>query len=145
MDSTRRRRRTIGIALLCCLIVPLSLTRTAQAAGRNIKNSTRTSVNASINAHAQGTSELPVTAVGTDRSVDIDLDVDQDRGRARAAVIPSGAVAADTSLGSIVRTLPPGCSSTVVADIGYQNCSGTWYQPQYAGMTLQYLMVRPPK
>jgi hypothetical protein len=145
VGSTRRRHRINGIVLLCGLIAPLSSALTAEAAGRNIKNSTRTSVNTSVNGHGQAASGLPVTVIGTDRSVDLDVDVDEGRGPARAAVVTSDTIVAETAVGRIVRTLPPGCSATVVADIGYQNCSGTWYQPQYAGMTLQYLVVRPPK
>ena len=56
-----------------------------------------------------------------------------------------GATAAITSavVGSMVRTLPPACQTVMVNGIGYSNCGGTWYQPQYVGTTVQYVVVAP--
>jgi hypothetical protein len=31
----------------------------------------------------------------------------------------------------------------IVNGIGYSNCGGTWYQPQYYGTTVQYVVVAP--
>ncbi len=47
-----------------------------QAAGRSIKNSTRTSVNGSVNAHGQAQAARRGMPTATDRSVDIDVDMD---------------------------------------------------------------------
>lgn len=47
-------------------------------------------------------------------------------------------------VGATVAALPVGCSSTVVNGIAYQHCGSTWYQPQYAGTTVQYVVVNPP-
>ncbi|MDP0919487.1 hypothetical protein Q6272_31025, partial [Klebsiella pneumoniae] len=46
-------------------------------------------------------------------------------------------------VGSIVRSLPPDCSTMVVNGISYSQCGNTWYQPQYAGSSVQYVVVNP--
>jgi hypothetical protein len=48
-------------------------------------------------------------------------------------------------VGSIVYSLPPACSMVVVNGISYQNCGSTWYQPQYMGTQVSYVVVNPPR
>lgn len=48
------------------------------------------------------------------------------------------------AIGSIVHSVPPSCVSTVVNGIAYQQCGSTWYQPQYAGTSVQYVVVDSP-
>ncbi|MAN12734.1 MAG: DUF6515 family protein [Pseudomonadota bacterium] len=57
------------------------------------------------------------------------------------------AVAATTAavVGSIVRSVPPSCTTTVVNGISYSQCGNTWYQPQYVGSSVQYVVVNPPR
>ncbi|SNS61204.1 hypothetical protein SAMN06295912_11071 [Sphingomonas laterariae] len=47
--------------------------------------------------------------------------------------------------GSVVTALPSGCSATVVNNYTYQQCGSVWYQPQYSGSTVQYVVVNPPR
>ena len=49
------------------------------------------------------------------------------------------------AIGSIVRSVPPSCSTVVVNGIGYSQCGSTWYQPQYVGTSVQYIVVNPPR
>ena len=64
-----------------------------------------------------------------------------------ATGVAIGATAAITSavIGSMVYTLPPACQTVVVNGIGYSNCGGTWYQPQYVGTSVQYVVVAPQR
>ena len=39
---------------------------------------------------------------------------------------------------------PPSCVPVVINGITYQ-CGSTWYQPQYAGSTVQYVVIAPPR
>lgn len=57
------------------------------------------------------------------------------------------AVAATTAavVGSIVRSVPPSCTTTVVNGVSYSQCGSTWYQPQYVGSSVQYVVVNPPR
>jgi len=49
------------------------------------------------------------------------------------------------AIGSIVRSVPPDCSTVIVNGISYSQCGNTWYQPQYAGSSVQYVVVNPPR
>ena len=61
-----------------------------------------------------------------------------------AAVATAAAVTA-AAVGSIVHTLPPSCSAVVVNGVTYQNCGGTYYQPQFSGTNVNYTVVNPPQ
>ena len=60
---------------------------------------------------------------------------------AAAAVI--GGTAA--LVGSMVNSIPPSCTPVVVDGATYSQCGSTWYQPQYAGTSVQYEVVNPPQ
>ena len=59
-----------------------------------------------------------------------------------AAGMAVGAVAGVTAaaIGSMAYSLPPGCSPYG----GYYNCGGTYYQPQYSGSDVTYVVVNNP-
>jgi len=61
-----------------------------------------------------------------------------------AAVVGTAAVTAAV-VGSVVHSLPPACSSVVVGGVAYQQCGSAWYRPQYAGTTVNYVVVNPPR
>lgn len=48
------------------------------------------------------------------------------------------------SPGTVVTTLPSGCSGVSVGGITYRQCGSVWYQPRYAGNTVEYIVVGPP-
>ncbi len=48
-------------------------------------------------------------------------------------------------VGAIVHSIPPNCSTVVVNGISYSQCGSTWYQPQYVGSSVQYVVVNPPR
>jgi hypothetical protein len=60
----------------------------------------------------------------------------------------AGAVAATVVtaavIGSVTRTLPPSCAPMYVNGLTYQNCGGTYYQPQYQGSNVNYVVVNQP-
>jgi hypothetical protein len=64
---------------------------------------------------------------------------------ARAAAVVGTAAVTAAVVGSVVYSLPPACSSVVVGNVAYQQCGSTWYQPQYAGTTVNYVVVNPPR
>ena len=63
---------------------------------------------------------------------------------ATAAVTATAALTA-AAIGSIVYSVPPSCVTTVINGMTYQQCGSTWYQPQYAGTSVQYVVVNPPQ
>jgi hypothetical protein len=66
-----------------------------------------------------------------------------DRGPSVAGVI-AATVATAIVVGAIVQSLPPNCSTVVANGIAYQNCGGTYYQPQYQGGGTSYVVVNQP-
>jgi hypothetical protein len=90
------------------------------------------------------------------RTTNVDVDVDghhggccdddwgdgdlDDNPLARGMVV-AGTVAA---IGSIVRQPPANCVPVAHGNVTYQQCGSTWYQPQYAGSNVQYVVVAPP-
>jgi hypothetical protein len=64
---------------------------------------------------------------------------------ARAAVGTAAVVGTAVVVGSMVSTLPPQCSQVIVGNVAYQQCGPTWYQPQYAGSQVTYVVVNPPR
>ena len=135
-------------------------------AAREVRNTTKTSVNRNTNTNANRNlnvnqnSNVNVNAnrnvnvnanrnvnVNTNRHIDVDVDVDRGYNPFATAVAVTAGVAVTAAIvGSITRTLPPsGCQPVLVGDILYQQCGPTWYQPQYAGPNVQYVVVVAPR
>lgn len=72
-------------------------------------------------------------------------DDDDDWNPIATAVGVTAAVAITSAVvGSIVRSVPPNCAPVNYGGMVYQQCGSAWYQPQYAGSQLQYIVVAPP-
>lgn len=48
------------------------------------------------------------------------------------------------AIGAVVNSVPANCVPVLVQGLTYQQCGSTWYQPQYVGTRLQYVVVPPP-
>ena len=88
------------------------------------------------------------------RDVNIDNDFDWDNGWdgccwhypvATGAAIAAGAAITSAAIGSVAYSLPSSCTVTVVNGVTYNNCDGTWYEPQFNGTTTTYIVVDPPQ
>lgn len=137
----KNSRKALVLPLAACLAAAALLAVPADAlAGREVKGNTRTNVNANVN---RNTNVNKNTNVNVNRNVDIDVHDDRRRGHpiATAAAITATAVV----VGSMVRSLPPNCSQVMVGNVLYQQCGGSWYQPQYAGTNVTYVVVNPPR
>ena len=92
---------------------------------------------------------LVFSNVNVNRNINMhrDIDIDVDRHYhgyhpvARAAGVAAAATVTAAVVGSIVYSLPPACSAVVVNGLTYQQCGGTWYQPQYVGTQVSYVVV----
>ena len=60
------------------------------------------------------------------------------------AAEPSDVVATSPEVGSVVSILPDGCVTTVVNGCVYRQCGSVWYQRQYTGSDVTYVVVRAP-
>lgn len=63
---------------------------------------------------------------------------------AAAAAVTAAVVTTAAVVGSIVHSIPPSCSALVVNGLTYQQCGSTWYQPQYVGTSVQYVVINAP-
>jgi hypothetical protein len=61
---------------------------------------------------------------------------------AAAAVVGATAAVTAAAIGSVAYSLPPDCGTMYN---GYYQCGETWYQPQYEGTDVQYVVVNPPQ
>jgi hypothetical protein len=61
-----------------------------------------------------------------------------------SAAEPSEVVATSPEVGSVVSLLPDGCVTTVVNGCVYRQCGSVWYQRQYTGSDVTYVVVRAP-
>jgi hypothetical protein len=61
----------------------------------------------------------------------------------QAAPPPAVAAGAPLPLGTVVSTLPGGCTPTPVGGVNYYYCGGNFYQAVYEGSTLKYITAKP--
>jgi hypothetical protein len=155
-----------GIALTMALLVVTATSWVLPEAteARQVRNTTRANVNRNVNHNANFNRNANVNrnvnrSQNIDRNVnvnrnynvnrDIDIDVDHHYGGyhpvATAAAVTAAATVTAAAIGSIVYSLPRSCSAVVVNGFTYQNCGGTWYQPQYAGSQVTYVVVNSPQ
>ncbi|MGH8439787.1 MAG: hypothetical protein ACRERW_12130 [Pseudomonas sp.] len=93
--------------------------------------------------------------VNIDNHRDVDIDVDGG-GRygydddyhpiAAAAVVTATVVATAAVVGSVFRPsqMPSDCVQVMRYNTAYLQCGSTWFQPQYQGSNVTYVVVSPP-
>lgn len=118
----------------------------------NVRSTSGASINGNHDRNVNRNSNRNVNR-NTNINRDVNIDVDHHGGwdndwndhyHPIAAGVAMGATAA--IVGSIVSRPPTtGCVTQVYNGISYTQCGSTWYQPQYAGTTVQYIVVNPPK
>ena len=163
-----------GNRLIASAMAALMLVTSTSALAYATRGTTRTSVNstsvnrsasvnsASVNrsASASSTSVNRTASVNTanvnrnvnvnSTTVNVNRNVNVNTGCCYNNVGTAGAVAAGVAAGIVVGSviaasaLPPKCSAVIVNGVTYQNCGGAWYQPQYAGSQVTYIVVNPP-
>jgi hypothetical protein len=133
----RKTLRTTLLGIAAALVAgQLVCTHTADARGyRGYRGYARTNVNVNINRN-----------VNVNRNVRVDVDRHGWGYHPIATGVAVGATAAVTAavIGSVVNTLPPSCTTAITNGITYYQCGSTWYQPQYAGSNVTYVVVNPP-
>jgi len=138
--------RSAGVLAALFLLAPSS-----DVFARQVHGTTRTSVgggdrSANVN---RNTNVNRSTNVNVDRHVDVDVDVDRHWDNdyhpvARAAAVTTAVAVTAAAIGSIAYSIPPSCVPVNVNGATYQQCGSTWYQPQYAGTSVQYVVVAAP-
>lgn len=110
----------------------------ADARTNNVRNTSVNSVNSNRNVN-----------VNSNRNVNVNVEGggcchggwDNDYHPVATAAAVTATVAVTSAIvGSMVRTVPPGCVPVNYAGMVYQQCGATWYQPQGS----QYVVVNAP-
>ena len=52
--------------------------------------------------------------------------------------------ASAVAIGTVVKTLPAGCTVVTVSGVQYQDCSGSFYKTAFQGNNLVYVVVEKP-
>jgi len=111
---------------------------------RNVSNAHNNNRNTNVNRN---------TNINSNRNVNVN--VDSDRGWndhydhyhpvATAAAVTATVAVTSAVVGSIVNSPPSsGCVQTIQGGVSYTQCGSTWYQPQYSGSQVNYVVVNPP-
>jgi len=144
----------LAVALLVPAVAPVHGQR------REVRNTTHTNLNQNRNVNVNerrntnvNVNERRNTNVNVNRNTNVNVNVNHrggyyggvyyDRGPSVAGVV-AATVATAIVVGTIVHSLPPSCSTVVVNGFAYQNCGGTYYQPQYQGSSVTYIVVNHP-
>ena len=91
------------------------------------------------------------TSIPVNRNTNVNVNVDQGgccnngwdndyHPVATAAAVTATVAVTSAVIGSMVRTVPPGCVPVNYGGMVYQQCGTTWYQPQGG----QYVVINPP-
>jgi hypothetical protein len=118
------------------VVVALLLVTAGSAPAREIRGTTRTNVNVNRNTNVNVNRNVHVSG-GHDHHVGV--------GGAIAAGVVVGATAAIVGSAIAASAIPPSCSTVVVNGLAYRSCGGAWYQPQYSGSQVTYIVVNPPR
>lgn len=128
-----------------------------QASRGGNANATR---NASANTNANRNSNANVNAnvnrntnVNVNKNVNVNVDGGYNNNYnnsyhpvARAAAVGATVAVTAAVVGAIVTPaqLPPSCVEVNRAGVVYLQCGATWYQPQYQGSNVTYIVVNQP-
>ena len=130
--------------LAACVIVAQPIIQAEQA----VRSRANANVNRNVNVNQN---------VNVNRNINVDRDIDVNvhggygccgccyHPVATAAAVTATAVVTAAVVGSIVHTLPPSCTAIMVGGLTYQQCGSTWYQPQFAGTSVTYVVVNAPR
>ena len=155
----RARRRAPALLLVGCLAALAVAPASAQRRAGNKKDvqtrqTTRTDMSGGGNRRENGTSRRDVnrnTNVNVNRNTNVNVNINvnhrggyyggccYDNGPSVAGVIATAIV-----VGAIVASLPPSCTTIIANGMAFQNCGGTYYQSQYVGGSVQYVVVNHP-
>ena len=143
MITKHKKSRLLLMPILSVALMLLVVPEQADA-----RRNSRSNVN-----HNRNVNRNTNVNVNRNKNVNVNVNVDRHHGCCNhghyhpiATGVAVGAAVAVTSaiIGSIVYTLPTGCATVIRGGIAYQQCGSTWYQPQYAGNNVNYVVIQQP-
>ena len=82
--------------------------------------------------------------VNVSRNVNVDVDHGC-CGNGQALAVAGAVAVTAAAVGTVAHSIPPSCTAVVSGGVTYQQCGSTWYQPQYAGTSVTYVVTNPPQ
>jgi hypothetical protein len=142
-------------ACAAMLAVPLTITMWAGqrgsrgAARSNVSRPSSSNVNRSVNRDVNANRSVDRN-IDVNRDIDVDRDIDRRYGSGYGCCYhpvarTAAAVTTAAMIGSMVYSLPSSCQEVSVNGLTYQQCGSTWYQPQFSGSSVTYIVVNPPQ
>ncbi|MDD1017123.1 hypothetical protein [Pseudomonas rubra] len=130
-------------------------------AGNRVNDNRQVAANRQVNSNRQVNAGNRANINNGTRNVNIDnhrdVDIDVDGGGrwgydddyhpiATAAAVTATVVATSAVVGAIFRPaqLPPDCVQVMRYNTPYLQCGSTWFQPQYQGSNVTYVVVNAP-
>jgi hypothetical protein len=122
----------------------------------NVNRSATVNSSATVNRSANVNSNVNVNRnvnvnsnVNVNRNVNVNVDNHWDDNYyhpvARGVAVGTAIAVTAVAIGSIAYSIPPSCMPVYVNGLTYQQCGSTWYTPQYAGSSVQYIVVVAPR
>jgi hypothetical protein len=99
---------------------------------------TATASRTTVHRNAQVNQNVNVT-----RNVNVDVD-NRCCGNGEALAVAGAVAVTAAAVGTVAHSIPPSCTAVVSGGVTYQQCGSTWYQPQYAGTSVTYVVTSPP-
>jgi hypothetical protein len=148
MKRANRLHAKVALAafVLAGISMPVEARNVRAHANTNVNRNKNVNVNRNVNRN---------TNVNVNRHVDVDVDHHYHGGYyggccyhggvGTAMAVTATAMVTAAVIGSMVNTLPVGCTQVIVNGFAYQQCGSTWYQPQLAGSSTTYVVVNAPR
>ena len=156
--------RFVTLTTVWSLVIGTGWMLPKDAEARQVQGGTRTNVNrgANVNRNANINNNANVnrnTNINKNTNVNVNRNVNVHGGYGyhgggynnhNDGIGVGGASAigvAGMAIGSIITaaSLPPSCNTVSVNGMTYQQCGNSWYQPQYSGSQVNYIVVNPPR
>jgi hypothetical protein len=107
----------------------------------------RTAVIVGSTVHAEDSAQIEQAnqqaAAAQQQAADAEKEAAAAKQEAAAAAPPPAAAGKPLPLGTVVSTLPAGCTATPVSGVEYYYCGGNFYRTAFQGNQLVYVTAKP--
>lgn len=134
------RARFTALAGICLMIAAGLIASVDPADARGVRVGAKVNVNKSVRVGANVNVRAPVY-----RSTNVNVDVNRGYPVARGVAVGTAAAVTAAAIGSMVYSLPSGCSHQKINGVWYYRCGDIWYEQRYSGSQVSYVVVSPPR
>ncbi len=140
----------VFLLMLCAMVMVSLIPQQADARRGGGHSSVHRGGNRNTNVNRNNNRNNNVN-VNRNRNTNVNVNVNNNHRRGgyyhpvgRAVAVGATVAVTAAIVGSMVNTLPAtGCTTVISSGISYQQCGSVWYQPQYSGNSVTYIVVNP--